>query len=431
MIRERAESLPPPRRSLPSHRASGTWLAAAAFFAAAAGSIMAQEKAPRSEPRVILRDAARAEALLLMSVSDHGGLGEEARRIAAWMREGQPPFTLDRRGAEVEDSRGVSLALSAAMTLTLKRVNEWYGLEAPEDDPITHEQLKAAALAPASVARIQQLFEAAIRRGVRIEGQWLTPEVGGEATIDSELRFAEAPDPRWSLVQDLVRAVGDPTAVASWYERRAIEVGLIDGHGLLKGAILRLKLGMRGSADEVRRAVVTVARNAAPTYSLGIEEHFALVAGRDWRGRYVGGWHTHSPHEVNQTWAGGDVPSFEDMRNALDLGQYLTLSFQPDGFDLYDAAPLADAKRIDLSLLKVIRYRSVSWRDHFRGLRPGPQVGSLERGSARPLRFQPNKDEVRVLDPDSSLCGHLHADLVLTRPQGPGGHVPLALLNLS
>lgn len=66
----------------------------------------------------------------------------------------------------------------------------------------------------------------------------------------------------------------------------------------------------------------------------------------------------------------GDVPSFEDMQNAVRDGQYLTLAFQPDGFDLYDAEPLADAGRVDLSLLKVIRYRSSSWRSHFRRLHP-------------------------------------------------------------
>ena len=83
----------------------------------------------------------------------------------------------------------------------------------------------------------------------------------------------------------------------------------------------------------------------------------------------MGGWHTHAPHDANGEWVGGDVPSFEDMQNATQYGQYLTLSFQPDGFDLYDAEPLADAKRVDLSLLKVIRYRSPAWREHFRKLR--------------------------------------------------------------
>ena len=52
----------------------------------------------------------------------------------------------------------------------------------------------------------------------------------------------------------------------------------------------------------------------------------------------MGGWHTHAPHDANGGWVSGDVPSFEDMQNAIQYGQYLTLSFQPDGFDLYDAS---------------------------------------------------------------------------------------------
>lgn len=262
------------------------------------------------------------------------------------------------------------MKVSPAMALTLGRLAAWYGLAATVDNPITHEQLRAATLAPASIERIRALFERAVERGVRIGGQWLTPEAGGEASIDAELRLIEAPDPRWSTIRNLVELAGRPEAVADFVETRAGETAQVDSHGLLKVAAARFRLGAPGAAKELERAILTVAQNAAPTYSLGPAEQFALVAGVDWRGRYVGGWHTHAPHDQNGEWVGGDVPSFEDMRNAVQYGQYLTLSFQPDGFDLYDAEPLADAGRIDLSLLKVIRYRSPDWREHFRRLRP-------------------------------------------------------------
>ncbi|MBX7187485.1 MAG: hypothetical protein K1Y01_20240 [Vicinamibacteria bacterium] len=236
----------------------------------------------------------------------------------------------------------------------------------PEEQPHHPRQLRAAALSPASVDRIRALFEAMIERGVRIGPKWLTPETGGEATIDKELRLVEARDPRWSTVQDLVKVAGDPKAIASLCETRAAEVAKVDTHGLIKVAVARFRLGSPGSAEEVRRALLTVAQNAAPTYSLGPEEQLALITSTDWHGRYVGGWHTHAPHDANGNWTGGDVPSFEDMQNAVQYGQYLTLSFQPDGFDLYDAEALGDAKRVDLALLKVIRYRSAEWREHFR-----------------------------------------------------------------
>jgi hypothetical protein len=84
-----------------------------------------------------------------------------------------------------------------------------------------------------------------------------------------------------------------------------------------------------------------------------------------WCGRYVGQWHTHPPKYREGVWSGGDVPSYQDMQNAVQDGQFLTLAFQPDGFDLYDAAAIGAAARIDLSLVKVIRFRSATWRDHF------------------------------------------------------------------
>jgi hypothetical protein len=254
-------------------------------------------------------------------------------------------------------------------------LNQWHGLEAPKDHPVTHAQLEAAALSPGSVDRIRTIFEEAIRRGVRIGTKWLTPETGGEATIDRELRLAEARDPRWATVQALVKVSQDPEGIARFSEGRAAELTLIDVHGLLKNAAARFRLGAPGSAEEMRRAVLTVAQNAAPTYSLGDEERLALVASADWQGRYVGGWHTHAPHDANGEWVSGDVPSFEDMQNAVQYGQYLTLSFQPDGFDLYDAEALGEVKRVDLKLLKVIRYRSAAWREHFAALRPRTHHG--------------------------------------------------------
>jgi hypothetical protein len=56
------------------------------------------------------------------------------------------------------------------------------------------------------------------------------------------------------------------------------------------------------------------------------------------------------------------------MQNAARDGQFLTLAFQPDGFDLYDASALGEAGRVDLALLKVTRYRSSVWRRRFERL---------------------------------------------------------------
>lgn len=303
-----------------------------------------------------------------MEAADYLGLGEEAGLLLAWTREHRPPLSLRVAENRIEDAGGAERRVSAKLSLALERLDQWFRLAAPSDHPITHEQLRAAALAPASIDRIRAIFEAAIRRGVRIGDQWLTPETGGEATIDGELRLAEAEDPRWKTVQDLAGAASDPTRVAALYRGRTEEVRRVDTHGLLKVAIARFELGQTAAAAEIRRAVATVAQNAAPTYAHDPEQQFALIASRNWAGRYVGRWHTHGPHERDGSWSGGHEPSFEDMQNAMNDGQYLTVSFQPDGFDLYDASALADEGRVDLSLLKVIRHRSSAWRDHFQRL---------------------------------------------------------------
>lgn len=327
-------------------------------------------KAAPPTQRIVLREEVKTEGLPLLIATNQFGLGAEAQALVPWLRAHPGPLTLRPADLLLEDASAAAIKISPVMARTLARLDQWHGLAAPKDNPITHAQLRAGTLSPASIHRIRAIFEAMIRRGVRIGTKWLTPETGGEATLDTELRLVKARDPRWSTIQDLVKVSHDPQAIAAFCESRAVEVAQIDTHGLLTVAVARLRLGAPGSSEEVRRALLTVAQNAAPTYSLGPEEQFALVTGSDWKGRYVGGWHTHAPHDANGDWVGGDVPSFEDMQNAVQYGQYLTLSFQPDGFDLYDAEPLGEAKRVDLSLLKVIRYRSQAWRDYFRKLHP-------------------------------------------------------------
>ena len=323
-----------------------------------------------SARQATLRDEVRTKALPLLIATNHMGLGAESQAVVRWVLQNRGPLSLRPTGLHVEGGAS-PLPLTPVMARTLARLNQWYGLTATEGDPITHAQLESAALSAGAIERIRGIFERAIARGVRIGATWVSPETGGEATIDRELHLVEVVDPRWATVEALVKVSRDPQAIANVSEARGAEIAAVDTHGLLKLALGRFRLGTKGSAEEVQRALLTVARNAAPTYSFGPEEQLALITGRDWQGRYVGAWHTHSPHDVGGTWGGGDVPSFEDMRNAVAFGQFLTLSFQPDGFDLYDAEPLGDAKRIDLKLVKVIRYRSPQWRAHFQKLHPG------------------------------------------------------------
>jgi hypothetical protein len=188
--------------------------------------------------------------------------------------------------------------------------------------------------------------------------------------LDEGLELAETEDTRWSTALGLLSLAADPAGLSDHERTRPESVESVDAHGLLRNALGRFRLGLPGSRDEVRRAVTTLVQNAAPTLVLTPEKQLELVLSREWKGRYVGMWHTHAPHAGPNGWTAGDVPSFEDMQNAVAYGQFLTLSFDPEGFDLYDASRLGDARRVDLSLVDAIRYRSREWREHFRRLLP-------------------------------------------------------------
>ena len=56
------------------------------------------------------------------------------------------------------------------------------------------------------------------------------------------------------------------------------------------------------------------------------------------------------------------------MQNAIELGQFLTVVFQPDGFDAYDLSPLARVRRPDLTRARVVSHRSPDWKTHFEGV---------------------------------------------------------------
>ncbi|MEO8359598.1 MAG: hypothetical protein ABI672_06180 [Vicinamibacteria bacterium] len=315
--------------------------------------------------KVVLSATVGIDGLPAIVAGNYLGLGREAARIDVWFRSATSTVTLHVNELRLQDEGGRSMTLTPEMTKVLTRLNQWYGLASSEDDPITHEQLRVATVSDGSVSRIQTIFDDAIGRAIFTSEKWLVPETGGEATMDSELRLAEIKDPRWSTVQDLAKLVGQPKAVGDLYARSEAEVADVDRHGLIKNALGRYRLKMNGAEKEIGRAIETVVQNSAPTYTHDPDLQFALIASQAWSGRYVGQWHTHSPHQGKDQWMGGDVPSFEDMQNALAAGQYLTLSFQPDGFDLYDASAMVDAGKVDLSRLQVIRYRSAAWREHF------------------------------------------------------------------
>jgi hypothetical protein len=342
-------------------QAAGTLALAGLLFCCGRASPRRSHCAGAEIP-VRLADAITGDALAAIVGANHLGLGPEAQRVALWAK-GRDALVLQcstlRAGAD-------ELPVSLELGRVLARLNQWYGMTpATLAHPITPAELEGAALSQTSVARIAQIFVESIRNGVRLDARWIVPETGGESRLDGGLYLHHAPDRSWPVAQRLAGVIDTPAEIASFYSAHPDELTLLDASGILRSAIVRFAPENPLAVAALRRAAATVVENAATAYGLDPAAQFALIANTDWHGRYVGRWHTHPPHDAGDAWSGGAEPSFEDMQHAVDDGQFLTVSFQPDGFDLYDAAALSTAGRVDLSLLKVTRYRSKAWQQRF------------------------------------------------------------------
>ena len=119
-----------------------------------------------------------------------------------------------------------------------------------------------------------------------------------------------------------------------------------------------------------RRAMDEVLRGAVlryfKTWTASPEVQLEAIGRHEWRGRYVGFWHLHPPRIASDGYAPGLEPSAEDLAIAVEMGQLLTLVFQPDGFDAYDLAPVSASGMTKQSQARVVRHRSAAWKLRFR-----------------------------------------------------------------
>lgn len=297
--------------------------------------------------------------------------GEEALRAAAWI-QGRDPLWLkpERRGWTLH-GRGGSMRLSDELGTSVDRVRQYFGMtDATLADPITFEELAGALTSPAGVARVQALFEAMIRERIEIGGKVLLPERGGEAVLGAGVEFKEWPEPTRDSMRRLAAAIDDEPELARLLDEDP-GVRTLDEHGILKANLSLLpRWHARGDAPEkiakIRRlTVMTLLENGAETFVFDPPAQFEAILSHDWGGRYIGRWHLHPPHWTPGGFAGSEGPSPPDMEIAMDSGQNLTLAFRPDGFDAYDLSELAEAKRIDLGLARVIPFRSAAWQRRF------------------------------------------------------------------
>jgi hypothetical protein len=248
------------------------------------------------------------------------------------------------------------------------RTQQYLGLaRATLEQPITPAELEAAVLSPAGVAAIAALFEKAIAGSVPFGDGAVTPELGGEATLyRGQLRFVEYPDPLHPVIRKMFDLRRDPRALLELLTASVPGQQILSTTGGLHAHLFQMTT--KTPTEEQFRVLDGIVAGAVAihfrTWSVTPDVQHAMIEQNEWKGRYVGFWHIHPPVRA-VTSTQGFEPSATDMTVALEKGQFLTIVYQPDGFDVYDLEPLATARQPVLGKARVIRYRSPDWEKRF------------------------------------------------------------------
>jgi hypothetical protein len=237
--------------------------------------------------------------------------------------------------------------------------------------PITPDELREALLSPSGVEAIRSLYERSIADSLLVQASVVTPELGGEATLhEGRVTFVSYPDPIHPILREMVKLEGEPSKLLEFLQSSAYGQEVLSKTGGLHALLYHIS--NRTPSDSERELLHKVVASAIETHfktwSADPEIQRRVIGATEWRGRYVGFWHIHPPRVLQHGFAEGIEPSVEDMTNAVTLGQFLTLVYQPDGFDAYDLSPLALGGAPDLTRARVIRYRSPEWKPYFEKL---------------------------------------------------------------
>ena len=311
--------------------------------------------------------------LILPKIAENNsaGCGEEAKKVLLWNKGRKGVGLGDTR---LSDETGAAVAVSPALGAALRNANSYFGMTpATQAAPPTHAEILAAAFSPAGAEKIAEIFERTIADRLTMPTGVIVPEAGGEASLDSEMRMHEIPEMTRAVLPLIVRNSQNPSALSQLYARYPEEMKVIDPDGLLAKFLQNRPVWIargqsRENVDNVLRVTLDgILRNATDAYVFDPQTQLAAVVGQSWSGRYIGRWHTHPPRAQARGWGNADGPSPPDMDIAVQEGQNMVFVFYPDGFDLYDLAPL-EGKAPDLNKILKDSYRSDAWRRRFQDL---------------------------------------------------------------
>ena len=260
------------------------------------------------------------------------------------------------------------------------KLTEYLNLaEATLRQPVTAEELRAVVLSTDGARAIKRLFEISLDASLVVGGDVVSPEVGGEAMLhEGQVEWVLYPDPVHPTVRELVELSSAPASMLAVLESTETGRFLLDNTGGLHALLYQIA---HEPPTEARLAVLEdVLRNTVATHfktwTTDPDIQAEMIDKTQWRGRYVGFWHIHPPRAIGSSFGPGIEPSVADMRNAIELGQFVTIVFQPLGFDVYDLSPLRVLGRTDLSQLQAIQYRDPAWKAHFEALLRSAQGSS-------------------------------------------------------
>ena len=321
-------------------------------------------------------DLGVALGLARIASLDPASLGMEAGRARDWL--GASWTTGLRRegsGTLLVRSDGATLEVSPELAAALDRFAQFLKAgERARETPIGPDELRAACLSTEAVARVAEIFERAIAERIRLDdGRLLVPELGGEATLDGRLHLHVTEDPTRPLLREIALSASEPEAVGRLLTQHPLEAQLLDENGQLRSEVdLWTARIARGVPEDRRRkgwsaAIRSVLENASDSYVLHPRQQLDLIVSRDWAGRLVGAWHVHPPVLAPSGLLPGDVPSTDDLGVARATGQFLTIVFRPDGFDVHDLARVA-AGSDDPTSAPRFEHRSEAWRARFEKL---------------------------------------------------------------
>jgi len=234
--------------------------------------------------------------------------------------------------------------------------------------PVTTDDLRAAFLSPDGISQLRTLFEETLEHAIQLDDTLVTPERGGEAMlVDGRIILVDYPDPVHPIVRRMVELSGDPAAMLALLRESVEGERILQNTGGLHALLYQLveqpptpeRMGVL--RDVLRRTVQTHFKTWTTDPRIQAEN----IEKTAWQGRYAGFWHVHPPRVTEEGYGVGIEPSVADMHNAIELGQFITVVFQPGGFDVYDLSGVALAGVTDLTLVRLIPYRDPEWQAHF------------------------------------------------------------------